>query len=77
METTSHKKATKHRDSVVKKQQLKFVHHRASQSGEPLHGAVTPCKLGMLNSTSQTATSSGLTLHTAITGIPTEVDPTI
>ena len=31
----------------------------------------------MLNSTSQTAKSSGLTLWAAITGKPTEVEPTI
>ena len=49
METTSHKKSTKHRDSVVKRQQLKFAQHGASQSGELPHGAVIPCNLGMLN----------------------------
>lgn len=62
---------------MVKRQQLKFAHHGVSQSGEPLHGAVIPCKLGLLNSTSQTVKSSGLMLQAAIKGKPTEVDPTI
>jgi hypothetical protein len=49
MAITSDKKSTKHRDSVVQRQRLKFAHQGASQSGEPPHGAVTPSNLGTVN----------------------------
>jgi len=78
METTSHKKSIKHRNCVNKRQQFKFTHHRASQSGEPPHGTVIPCNLGILN-IQHHKQPSYLTRHCR--GLSqaniTEVDPTV